>query len=180
MSYKKSSCADFVLAGGAQRINFLNKCVMEGMTDYVFEFLVSEYRNAPTKKKAIALYDVFCADGAPHRLNCDEALPPKNRQLEGMIDWYREQRAAAEQMNVVKRVMTSKNRTPVREQFDFLLERIFRQEDIVEMEKFRGLAGRGVSRPTGKGPQSSFVAEWANARKQLIEAGFASMRSTWG
>jgi hypothetical protein len=100
----QSKYAKHALAGGAERINFLNKCIMEGMTDYVFEFLVSEYRTAPSKKKAIAIYDLFCSQNAPYRINCDELLPPKNPQLSGMIDWYREQRQAAQQMNFAMRI----------------------------------------------------------------------------
>ncbi|HKE96964.1 MAG TPA: hypothetical protein VKB34_21835 [Povalibacter sp.] len=176
----QSKYAGQTQAGGPQRISFLNKCIMEGTTDYVFEFLVSEYRNSPTKKKAIALYDLFCAANAPYRLNCDELLPPKNPQLTGLIDWYREQRAAAQQMNFIKRIATSGNRTPLREQFDFLLPAIFRQEDNAAMNvAVQQVASGAVKRPTS-GAQKSFVASWANARRVLIDAGFSSMQSTWG
>jgi hypothetical protein len=175
----QSKYAKHALAGGAERINFLNKCIMEGMTDYVFEFLVSEYRTAPSKKKAIAIYDLFCSQNAPYRINCDELLPPKNPQLSGMIDWYREQRQAAQQMNFLKRIATSSNRTPVREQFDFLLPAVFRQEDNNAMRIAVDEASKGVKRPTS-GAQKSFVNSWIQARRQLLDAGFSSMQGTWG
>ncbi|HTU20114.1 MAG TPA: hypothetical protein VMG10_18765 [Gemmataceae bacterium] len=67
-------------ANAATRANFLNLCIRAGYTDYVFEFLVTEYTQRPTKPRLIALFEVFCDDsggmegGSPCPVNGQEGL----------------------------------------------------------------------------------------------------------
>jgi hypothetical protein len=47
----------------------------------VFVFLVQEYRLASSADKARALWEIFCQENAPARLDVPEVLPPRNSRL---------------------------------------------------------------------------------------------------
>jgi len=68
-------------AGGREAIKLLEFCVLSGQLEPVFGYLVSDYRTQATARRALALYDVFCAVGAPARMHADSALPPRNHGL---------------------------------------------------------------------------------------------------
>lgn len=51
----------------------------------IFSYLAQDYRNHPTAAKARALYQNFCAAGAPARLRGCKALPPHNLRIERMM-----------------------------------------------------------------------------------------------
>jgi hypothetical protein len=74
----------------------------------VFVYLVEqEYANHPSKKRALALYDVFCAEDAPMRVNADQALPPVDKALVYEMQSIRLDILATEDMNAVKRKVTA-------------------------------------------------------------------------
>ncbi|MGH8666360.1 MAG: hypothetical protein ACREUX_19025, partial [Burkholderiales bacterium] len=57
----------------------------------VFVFLVHEYRQQPRHAAALALYDMFCAPGAPARLDAHALLPPMNLTLAACVRTLRAQ-----------------------------------------------------------------------------------------
>lgn len=71
--------ADVFRIGGVGLIDFLHYCVFSRQLEPVFAFLVQEYRNHATSGRALALYDLFCAQGAPARIKAEPVLPP--------LDW---------------------------------------------------------------------------------------------
>lgn len=79
-------------SGGKELIKLLDYCVFSIEMDAVFLFLVQEYRFQPTGPRAIALYDLFCAPGAPARLSVTNVLPPRDCLLPQVIQRIREPR----------------------------------------------------------------------------------------
>jgi hypothetical protein len=164
-----SQYVNILTTGGQARVNFLNQCVLNGATDYVFEFLVLDYNSHPTKKKAIAMYDAFCAPDAPHKLNCDELLGPTGR-LHGLIAFYRESAA----MNVFQKIALKGLRSADKNIFDKLLPSIFRQEDLNMMN---GLIKQGSDVKPAQW-QLSMLTTWHKTKAKLIAAGCDCIRCT--
>jgi hypothetical protein len=71
--------------GGKLLTDVLQFCIVSGRPDPVFVFLAREYRARPTAAGALALYDVFCAPGAPCRLRAGDHLPPRNPSLAAAV-----------------------------------------------------------------------------------------------
>ena len=88
---KRASIEALLRQGGERRIELLRFCVMSVTMEPVFIYLTNEYRMRPSNDAALALYDVFCAPGAPARINALPALPPRNLQLSAAIDSIRMQ-----------------------------------------------------------------------------------------
>lgn len=76
--------------GGAVLVDFLQYCVLSVQPEPVFALLVREYRAAPTAARALALYDLFCAPGAPARIRAESALPPYDLRLPRGLDPLRQ------------------------------------------------------------------------------------------
>src|SRR5829696_3291893 len=72
--------------GGKALIDLLNYCVRSVQMDPVFAFLVEEYRLSPSQAKAVALYDMFAAPGAPARISAEDLLPPRELALQIIIE----------------------------------------------------------------------------------------------
>lgn len=68
-------------AGGRGRIDLLEYVVRSEQMDALFLFLVAEFQLHPTTAKALALYDLFCASGAPARIALPRLLPPADVRL---------------------------------------------------------------------------------------------------
>lgn len=65
--------------GGRELLGFLSFCVMAYHMEPLFAFFHREYAFRPTPRGALALYDCFCAAGAPARMRAGhEVLPPRN------------------------------------------------------------------------------------------------------
>lgn len=95
-------------AGGAKAIDFLNYCIISSQIDPLFVYLVEkEYRTHSSKKRARALYDVFCAEGAPLRVNADQALPPTDKTLVYDMQSVGLDQILAQDKNVVTRKVTA-------------------------------------------------------------------------
>jgi hypothetical protein len=77
---------DIFTRGGKPLIDVLNYCVRSVQMDPVFAFLVEEYRLSPSQTKAVALYDMFAAPGAPARINAADLLPPQELALQIVIE----------------------------------------------------------------------------------------------
>jgi len=82
---------DVYRRGGRQLVDLLEYCVISLQMDPVFVFLVDEYRMQPTRERAMALYDMFCAPDAPAKVSMHEALPPRNLGLQQAVETIREQ-----------------------------------------------------------------------------------------
>ena len=80
--------------GGVERLDLLRYCVMAINMEPLFLFLAGEYRLRPTHAGALALFDMFCATGAPARLEAYELLPPRELALAAEISKIRERWAA--------------------------------------------------------------------------------------
>ena len=83
--------AEILTAGGERRITLLRYCVMSMNMEPMFVFLASEYRMRPTHAGALALYDVFCTQEAPARLDAYELLPPRELRIDATISRIRDQ-----------------------------------------------------------------------------------------
>jgi hypothetical protein len=164
-----STYASTLTAGGAARVNFLNQCVINGYTDYVFEYLVMDYRSSPSKKKAMALYDVFILD-SPYQVNCNELLGP-NARIHQIIAHYK----TSSQMNVFQKIALAGLRGADKEIFDHFLPAIFRQEDINAM---RSMGTGAVDASKLSGAKKSMAQSWRATRAKLLGAGFACIACT--
>lgn len=78
-------------AGGRGRIDLLKHCVRSVTMEPVFVYLVQEYRQRPRHGAALALFDMFCAPGAPGRLGASPVLPPINLMLAAAVNMLRAQ-----------------------------------------------------------------------------------------
>ena len=166
---KESKFHHLLVKGGAERVNFLNTSILNYATDYVFEFLVMDYSSAPSKKKAIALYEVFITADSPYQLNCNELLAPPAR-IHALIAFYRESAS----MNVLQRIALKGLRTADKGIFDAFLPAIFRQEDNVAMNGWLAQSARGQG-PSMKG---SIGLQWTKTRDKLVAAGFGCITCT--
>ena len=75
--------------GGTRRLDLLRHSVMSITIEPLFLFLASEYRLRPSDAAALALFDVFCAIGAPARLAAYELLPPRELRLAAAVSTIR-------------------------------------------------------------------------------------------
>lgn len=71
--------------GGRDLIDLLEHCVLSVNMDALLLYLIREYRFQPRASGAIALHDLFCADGAPARISEITVIPPKEMRLERTI-----------------------------------------------------------------------------------------------
>ena len=110
---------DKILAlGGAQRMALLRYAVISMTIEPVFLFCAGDYRLRPTHLGALAVYDMFCAPGAPARLAAYECLPPRELTLAASIERLRALRAAAEAPTLDDEDTRPIPPTPSRELFD--------------------------------------------------------------
>jgi len=165
-----STYASTLTAGGAARVNFLNQCIINGYTDYVFEYLVMDYRSSPTKKKAMGLYDVFIAEQSPYQVNCNELLGP-NARIHQIINRYK----TSSEMNVFQKIALAGLRGADKEIFDHFLPAIFRQEDTNAM---RSMDTGVVDVSKLSGVKKSMAQSWKPTRTKLLGAGFACIACT--
>jgi hypothetical protein len=82
---------DVFQRGSAGLIDFLHYCVFSRQLEPVFVFLVNEYQNQPTPGRALALYDLFCAPGAPAMIQAEPVLPPLDWRIHRSIQPIRQQ-----------------------------------------------------------------------------------------
>jgi hypothetical protein len=114
---------DAILAkGGEHRIALLRYCAISGTMEPVFVFLVTLYRLRPTHAGALALYDVFCAPGAPGRVRAPDVLPPRNLRLSAdagsvRAQWAQVATGEARESDVAMRITT-----PHRDLFDVVTQ----------------------------------------------------------
>jgi len=82
---------DLLTRGGDELIQFLHFCVYSAEPAPLFVALAKEYRFRPSVAGALALYENFCAEGAPARLRADAVLWPLDRRLEHLISRLRQE-----------------------------------------------------------------------------------------
>ena len=165
--------------GGRTLIDFLAYCVMSQQLEPVFVFLVGEYQQRPTATGALAVYDAFCAPGAPARIDAGPVLPPLDLRLEPGMRLLRDdlQRvAAASQVAEGERLMPI---IPAKYGFDFIVE-FLRSERLSALEgparQFDPALSPTENLPGGRmtAGQRHFVERiWQpQVRPQLVQAGF--------
>jgi hypothetical protein len=162
-----SNYANILTTGGGARVTFLNQCVRSLYTDYVFEDLVIDYRQHPSKAKAVALYEVFILDSG-YQLNCNEILGPTAR-IHQIIAFYRESMA----MNVFQKIALAGLRSADRNIFDHFLPAAFRQEDNAAM---RQMIASGAIPNSDHNIRAGNA--WQKTKEKLVRAGFDRIRCT--
>jgi hypothetical protein len=115
--------------GGARLIGLLDYCVFSVRMEPVFAFLVREYRSIPTPPRALALYDAFCAPGAPARLKADDALPLKDLRIRRVIEPVRQQWAQAQAPAGGEEEGPARPANPANYLFDFIIARLKEDPD---------------------------------------------------
>ena len=83
---------DTFARGGKELIDLLEYCVFSVQMDLIFLFLTEEYRRQPEDRKAIALYDVFCASNSPAWVSARSRLPPLDLRVQIAIQPLKERR----------------------------------------------------------------------------------------
>jgi hypothetical protein len=119
---RKPSVDSILVAGGRDRIDLLRHGVYSITMEPVFVFLVHEYRQQPRHAAALALFDMFCAPGAPARLETDAILPPRDLTLAASA---RTLRAQLLQMQAAEPPQIATPMTvPMRGMFDRIVDRL--------------------------------------------------------
>jgi hypothetical protein len=72
-------------AGGKPSLDLLDFCVLSARLEIVVAWLIADFRNRPTAERALAIYDVFLAPGAPARIRADAVLPPRELLLADQV-----------------------------------------------------------------------------------------------
>jgi hypothetical protein len=121
------SVESILMAGGRGRIDLLRHCVWSITMEPVFVFLVHEYRHRPRHAAALGLFDMFCAPGAPARLDPDAVLGPANVTLAASVrtlraQWLQMQAAEPPQLAIPVTV-------PMRGMFDRIVDRLMKNPE---------------------------------------------------
>lgn len=109
-------------AGGKPLIALLDYCVFSMQMDPVFAFLVAEFRTMPTSPKALAIFDLFCAVGAPARLSVESVLPPRDFRLERAIAPIRNPPMRMDEDDAGAPLLTPAPMTPGKYLFDIAVD----------------------------------------------------------
>jgi hypothetical protein len=176
--------------GGAPCIDFLDFCLKCAKLEALFVYLVElEYKIKPTKTRALALYDVFCAPNAPLRVNCDQFLPPIDTTLSTAIQAVRAEQQQASQMSKIMRKLTANTRVPPFLIFDRVVEAVFgnhgNENCITDICRSYD-PGNSVSENLKKGRIGDSSITFAGAawvgmpRNTLLAAGFKIVPALWG
>ena len=80
--------------GGTDRVDLLRYSVISVTLEPLVLFLVSEYRLRPGVVVALAIYDAFCAQTAPARIDAAELMPARDVRLASVVASLRAQAAA--------------------------------------------------------------------------------------
>jgi hypothetical protein len=88
---RKVSLEEILRSGGRPRIDLLRHCVLSVTMEPLFVFLAHEYRTRPVHAAALALFDMFCAPGAPARIGAHAVLAPRNLVLAAGVGALRAQ-----------------------------------------------------------------------------------------
>jgi hypothetical protein len=178
---------DLLRRGGPTALRLLDYSVYSVRLDLVFAFLVTEYRVRPTAVRALALYDGFCAPGAPGRVRAEAVLPPRHLSLAGAIERVRRSVADAEH-GVTDGLETPKPvPIPPRDLFDGVLavvtapdhETVQRVRDAYDPDRspLENLPGGRMT----EGQRAFVERVWrARLRPALARAGFARVSTVGG
>ena len=109
---------DLLRRGGVGAVRLLDYAVYSRQLELVFAFLVGEYRVRPSAGRALALYDSFCAPGAPGRIRADSLLPPRHLRLQAAIQQLRQRLAEIEVSDSEPPESARPAPIPARELFD--------------------------------------------------------------
>lgn len=170
---------DVFAAGGKPLIELLDYCVFSVQMDPVFVFLAGEFRMHPACEKALALYDVFCAAGAPARVSADDVLPPLDFRLDRAIEPIRNPPMRIEDPDADEPNLVPSVQTPGKFLFDVVAGELERRPDgaIAAIGRsYDPSRDAQENLPGGKmtAPQRMFVERiWKpQLRPYLVAAGF--------
>lgn len=174
-------------SGGRVAIDLLEYSVLSAHLEILFVHLANEYRNQPSALRAIALYDAFCAQGAPARIHAPAALPPADLGLASAIGRIREEQREIEAWNATDPEEPRVVPFPPRHLLDAVCAAI-RSADhpIIRQISETWEPGRGplANLPGGRqsAGQRSFVERvWKPAlRPLLVRSGFPRVSSLGG
>lgn len=131
---------DLMSRGGKGLMDLLAYSVYSVRPEALFIYLVREYRLAPTVKKALALYDGFCAPSALARLAAEAVLEPYDLRLHRSLTPMRqvtpviamevtplESDESTQQQRPPR--LPAQSRPPGLHVFDFVVEHLLAQPD---------------------------------------------------
>ena len=110
--------------GGPDLIAFLDYCVFSVQMAPVFAFLAGDFGSIPTASRALALYDSFCAAGAPARLKADAVLTPRDLRLDKPMRDLRRRWLASRQPRATEDDAVIPAPLPPRFLFQFILDHL--------------------------------------------------------
>jgi hypothetical protein len=164
---------------GPELIAFLDYCVFSGWMEPVFAFLVGEYGSNPTASRALALYDTFCAAGAPGRLKAYAVLTPRDLRLDEPMRDVRRRWLASRQPRVSEDDPVAPVPLPPRFLFQFILDHLNDDPESilhVAARSFDPLLSPFANLPGGRmspGHQAFVDGVWRpRIRPTLVGAGF--------
>ena len=165
--------------GGSELIAFLDYCVFSVQMTPVFAFLADDFANIPTAARALALYDAFCAAGAPARLKSHAVLTPRDLRLDQPMRDLRRLWLASRQPRATKDDPVVPAPLPPRFLFQFILDHL--NDDLesdlhVAVRSFDPSLSPAANLPGGRmseGQRAFVDGVWRpRVRPALLGAGF--------
>ena len=99
--------------------NFLQMALWLGNENAICLALILDYKRKRSKKKAIAIADIFLTEGSPLAANiAGVRMIPKNGNLKQALEVIHENLRIAESLNRFQRIKTSGSRKPPEPIFD--------------------------------------------------------------
>lgn len=141
-----------------------------------FYFGVEAYKKAPTKKKAIMLFETFCKSESNYFINAGGTVNPGSALYVAMADIIA-QRQAAVGMNFFQRIRTSANRVPPPGIFDAAQKAVNHQsmldtDFLAQYNNQKGVPGGTFSR-SGPLAKTDLSAKFQAAGFSLVDIGLA-------
>ena len=174
-------------SGGRAAIDLLEYSVVSVQLEPLFGCLAADYQNRPTARRALGLYDVFCAPGAPGRILAESSLPPRNLRLPQEIQRIRDNVQHVEQYNATQPEVPMTVAIPAKYLFDAVVAVIASSDhDVVRRicETYDPALEPLENLPGGKmtAGQRMFVERvWRpQLRPYLVQAGFPRVASIGG
>jgi hypothetical protein len=165
--------------GGPDLIAFLDYCVFSVQMAPVFAFLAVDFGSNPTASRALALYDVFCAAGAPARLKADAVLTPRDLRLDGPMRDLRWRLLASRQPRTTEDDPVVPAPLPPRFLFQFILDHLNDDPESVlhvAARSFDSSLSPSANLPGGRmspGQRAFVDGVWRpRVRPALVAAGF--------
>lgn len=174
-------------SGGRAAIDLLEYSIVSVQLEPLFGCLAADYQIHPTARRALGLYDVFCAPGALGRIHAEVSLPPLNLRLPQEIQRIRENLQHVAQYNATQPEVPMTVAIPAKYLFDAVIAAVTSDEHEVvrriretydpALEPLENLPGGKMT-----AGQRMFVERvWRpQLQPHLVQAGFPRVASIGG